>query len=92
MGGGGSNNTVGDSESSVNLCVEGTGYFVFLYLWYLRIVLSSVTFHPVGSINNNYRSYKLWVYLGPHSKKLFKIIIIIILVNSTTVQCGTSPP
>ena len=59
--GGGNNNTVNDSESSVNLCVEGTGYFAFLYLWYFRIVLSSVTFHPMGNILNSYRSYKLWV-------------------------------
>ena len=55
----GSNNTVSDSESSVTLCVEGTGYVVFLYLWYFCIVLSSVNFHPVDSIMGSLQAYTI---------------------------------
>ena len=69
--GGGSNNSVNDSESSVTLCVEGTGYVVLLYLWDFRIAFSSVTFHPMGNILNSYRSYKLWVRCRPI---LFEIV------------------
>lgn len=69
--GGGSNNTVNDSESSVTLCVEGNGYVVFLYPWYFLIVLCSVSFHPLGNIINSCRSYKLWVHCRP---TLFEIV------------------